>query len=133
MTPESEPCNTGKRNGTLRRVTDGRQSFSQTLPAAWRGNLETQLLSRHGYFCKYLCKTGKKTRHNCIYCDTSIYDAEHTFFHSERWVLKRRNLEAKVDAFTIENFCNVNLSSEEYWNSMVLEGRSLQKYIENLL
>ena len=32
-TPESEPYNTSKRNGTLGRVVDGRQNFSQVLPA----------------------------------------------------------------------------------------------------
>ena len=46
-----------------------------------------QLLSWHGYFCKYLYKMGKMMRPNCIYGDASIDDAEHTFFHCERWVL----------------------------------------------
>ena len=49
ITPESEPSNTGKRNGTLRRLVDGRQIFFQILPTGWRGNL-IQLLSGHGYF-----------------------------------------------------------------------------------
>ena len=34
-------------------------------------------------------------------------DAKYSFFHCERWRLERRNLEAKIDACTIEN-----------WNSM---------------
>ena len=42
--------------------------------------------------------------------------AEHTFFHCERWRLEIRNLEAKVSACTIENFCDINLSNEENWN-----------------
>ena len=49
----------------------------------------TQLLSGHDYFCKYLFKMGKITRPNCIYDD-----AEHFFFHCERWRLERRNLSA---------------------------------------
>ena len=71
----------------------------------------TQVLSGHGYFCKYLFKMGKMTRPNCIYDDASIDDAEHTFFHCERWKLERRNLEVKVGVFTIKNFCNELLNS----------------------
>ena len=78
----------------------------------------TQFLSGNGYFCKYLYKMGKMTRPNCIYGDASIDDAEHTLFHCERWILERRNLEVEVGACTIENFCDVILSSEENWNSM---------------
>ena len=68
----------------------------------------TQLLPEESYLCKYLFRMGKMTRQNCIYCD-----AGHTFFHCERWRLERRNLEAKVGACTIENFCDAMLSSEE--------------------
>ena len=32
--------------------------------------------------------------------------------------LERRNLEAKVSACTVENFCDVILSSKKNWNSM---------------
>ena len=60
-----------------------------------------QLLCGHDYFCK---------------C-SSIDEAEHTSFHGKRWRLERRNLQAKVDACTIENFCDVILSSEKNWNS----------------
>ena len=41
--------------------------------------------------------------------------------------MEGRNLEAKVDACTIENFCNVILSSEENWNSMVSYAEGLLK------
>ena len=73
----------------------------------------TQLLSEYGYFCKYLFKMEYKTRPHFIYSDASIDDAEYTFFHCERWKLERSNLEAKVGACTIENFCEVILSREE--------------------
>ena len=91
-------------NGTLKRVINGRLSFSQILLAGWRGNLERLTIishncyPRHGYYCKYLFKMGKMARSNCIYCDTSIDDAERTFFHYQRWRLERWNLEAKVGA-----------------------------------
>ena len=87
MMPESEPYYTGKRNGTL--------------------------LSGYGYFCKYLCKVRKMTRSNCIYGDEPIDDAEHTFFHCERWVLEIRNLEETVSVCNIEKFCDMILSKEE--------------------
>ena len=70
----------------------------------------TQLLSGHGYVRKYLFKMGKITLPNCIYVDASIDDAEHTFFHCGRWRLERMNLETKVGACTIDNFCDVNLT-----------------------
>ena len=84
----------------------------------------TQLLSEHGYLCKYLAKMGTMTRSNCIYGDASIYNVEHNFFHCKRGRLERRNLEAKVGIYTIENFCNV--TAKENWNSMA-------SYIEALL
>ena len=85
----------------------------------------TLLLSGRGYFCKYLYKMGKMTRPNWIYGDASIDDAEYTFCHCEKWVLERRNLEAKVGL--IENFCDVILRSEENWISMVSYAEVLLK------
>ena len=73
----------------------------------------TQLLSGHGYFCKYLFKLGKMTQPNCIYDDT-----EHSFSHCKRRRLERINLEVKVGVCTVENFCDVILNSEENWNSI---------------
>ena len=69
---------------------------------------------------------GKITGPNCIN-DASTDDAEHTFFHCERWVLKRRNFETKVGEVTIENFCDVILSSDENFNSMATYGEVLLK------
>ena len=84
MTPESEPSNFGKRYGTPRRELDERQNFFQILTAGWKVNYYlTQLLSGHGYFRKYLFKLGRMTRPNCIYGETSIDDAEHTYFNCE--------------------------------------------------
>ena len=77
-------------------------------------------------FVKTLFKLGKMTLPNCIYRDASIDDVEYSFFHCERCSLETRNLEAKVGACAIENFCNVILSSEKNWNSMA-------NYIEALL
>ena len=57
------------------------------------------------YVCMYVCTY-------CTYDDESIYDVEHTFFNWARWRLEKRNLEAKVGAFTIGNFCDVIPSSE---------------------
>ena len=73
----------------------------------------TQLLSGHGYFCKYMFRMRKITQPNCIYDDTLIDDIEHTFFHCDRWRLERRNLDAKFGACTVDNFCDAILSSEE--------------------
>ena len=73
----------------------------------------TQPLSRRDYFCKYMFKKGKLTRPNCIYDD-----AKRTFFYCERWRLERSNHEVKVGACTIENFCDVILSSGDNWNSV---------------
>ena len=41
--------------------------------------------------------------------------------------MERRNLEAKVRACTIENLCDVILSSEENWNSMTSYAEVLLK------
>ena len=89
----------------------------------------TQLLSGYGNFFKHLFKMGKITRPNCINGDASIDDAKHPFCHCERWRLKkeRNNLEAKIDTCTIESFCDVILSSEENWTSMVSYTEALLK------
>ena len=58
----------------------------------------TQLLSRRGYFSEYLFKMGTMIQPNCIFGDASVGDAEHTLFQCERWILERRNLEAKFGA-----------------------------------
>ena len=63
MMPENEPYNTGKRNGTLKRVLDLRQ---ETSPRYYSLDEEdnyylTQRLSGYGYFYKYLFKVGKMT------------------------------------------------------------------------
>ena len=50
----------------------------------------------HNYFCKYPFKMGKMIGPNCIYGNASIDDAEHTFFHCEKWRLETRNLEPKA-------------------------------------
>ena len=50
--------------------------------------------------------------------DALIDEAEHTFFHCETWRLERRKLEAKVDASTIKNLCDVILSNKENWISI---------------
>ena len=55
---------------------------------------------------------GKKMGPNFIYGDASIDDAAHTFFHYERLVLERRNLQAKVGVYIIEHFCDVILNGE---------------------
>ena len=56
-----------------------------------------------------------------------IDDAEHISFHCERWRLKRRNLEAKVGAYTVENICDVILSSEKNWSNLVSYTEALLK------
>ena len=79
----------------------------------------TQLLSGHGNFCKRLLKMGKMTRPNCICGDGS--------FDCEKYGLKKRNLEATVGACTIENFCDIILSSEENWNNKANYSEDLLK------
>ena len=87
----------------------------------------TQLLSEVGYFYKYLFKLGKMTQINCIYDTASIDDRKYTFFHCERWKLEKENLEAKVGVFTVENFCDVILNSEENCNSIASYTEALLK------
>ena len=70
---------------------------------------------------------GKMTRSNCIYGDESIDDAEHILFHCERCRLERRNLETNVGACTVENFCDVILSTEENWKGMASHTEALLK------
>ena len=41
--------------------------------------------------------------------------------------MERRYLEAKVDACTIENFCDIILISKENWNSMASYTEALMK------
>ena len=41
---------------------------------------------------------------------------------------ERRNFEAKVGACTVDNFCEVILSSKENWNSMTSYTEALLKY-----
>ena len=81
----------------------------------------------HNYFCKYPFKMGKMIGPNCIYGNASIDDAEHTFFHCEKWRLETRNLEAKVGACTVEDLCKVILSSEKNWNSVASYTKALLK------
>ena len=45
-----EPYNSSKRNGTMRRVADGWQNFSQILSARWRGNLERSTTIWHKFY-----------------------------------------------------------------------------------
>ena len=87
----------------------------------------TQLLSAHGYFCKYLFKMEQMRRPNCIYNDVSIDDAERIFFHCEIWRLERGNLVPIVGPCITENFCNVILSSEENSNRMARYTEALLK------
>ena len=109
---------------------------AKLLPDIWKfgkvNSYLTQLLSEHGYLCTYVYKIGNMTQLNCIYGYASmviacIDDAKYTFFHCERWVLERRNLEAKIGACTINNFCDLILSSEENWNSMASYSEVLLK------
>ena len=56
----------------------------------------TQFLSGHGYFQKYLNKMRKTEHPGCIYGDADDDDAEHTFFHCQRWLQERALLETRV-------------------------------------
>ena len=49
------------------------------------------------------------TQPNCIYGDASIDNTDHTFFHCEK---------EGLGVCTIENFCDVIMSSEKNWNSV---------------
>ena len=42
--------------------------------------------------------------------------------------MDRRNLEAKVSAYAIKNFCDVILSSEENWNNIASYAEVLLKH-----
>ena len=81
----------------------------------------TQLLSGHGYLCKYLIQP------NCIYNDASKDDAEHTFFLCGRWRIVRKNLAAEVGISTVKNFCDLILNSEENCNCIASYTEALLK------
>ena len=86
----------------------------------------TQLLSGHGYFCKYLHRMGKMTEPGCIYGDSAVDSAEHTFFYCEKWSEERARLEATIGVCTVDNWCDTILRSENNWNIMA-------RYIEHIL
>ena len=108
-TPESEPYNTGKRKGTLKRVVNERQNFFQILPPGWRGNLMRLTIIWHNCYLNrviFVC--------NCL-------KWQRTYFHSlwdiERWVRKRKSGVQSLRLYC-RDFCNITLTSEENWNSI---------------
>jgi hypothetical protein len=57
----------------------------------------TQFLTGHGCFGSYLHRIGKLESPECIDCLAPTDDAEHAFFHCDRWWRRRRELEMKID------------------------------------
>ena len=51
----------------------------------------TQFLIGHGFFLAYLYKIGNVSSPACVYCETALDNAEHTFFALSRWTDKVHN------------------------------------------
>ena len=49
----------------------------------------TQFLTGHGFFLAYFYKIGKVSISACMYCETALDNAEHTFFACSKWPDKR--------------------------------------------
>lgn len=63
----------------------------------------TQLLTARGLFLSYLYKMGKVASACCPYEDSLKDDAEHTFFHCDRWKREREELTRSIGVFTPDN------------------------------
>lgn len=87
----------------------------------------TQMLTGHGYFRKYLHKMGKCSSSKCIYEEVEVEDdVEHTFFHCERWVERRSELEAAIGDVTPETIVQKMLEDERKWEAV-------KRYAEQVL
>lgn len=86
----------------------------------------TQFLSGHGYFRKYLCTVGKVETPQCIYGDSELDDAEHTFFQCTRWKSKRADLQNLVGHIAVDNVVKTMLNNEQNWCYVA-------KYVEDIL
>lgn len=86
----------------------------------------TQILSGHGYFCKYLHKMGKASGPECIYGDSSEDDAKHTVFECIKWQEQRIELEQHTGPLTTENIIQTMTAHEHNWNL-------ISRYIEQIL
>lgn len=87
----------------------------------------TQLLSGHGYFCEFLHRMGKREQPCCIYGDSDVDNAEHTFFACSRWSAERQLLEVQTgSAWRPESVVLVLLSSEQNWTLVA-------KHVERVL
>lgn len=86
----------------------------------------TQFLSAHGYFRAYLYRAGKIRNAECKYCDNSLDDAEHTFFHCRRWAQERIRLEEGIGQFSPDNVVGLMLGSRENWEKV-------SQYVQGIL
>lgn len=86
----------------------------------------TQFFTGHGYFGKYLHTMEKLENSVCIYGDSTVDDAYHTFFHCEKWKEKRQDLERKIGNVTADNIVSKMLNNKGNWDNVA-------SYIENIL
>ena len=75
----------------------------------------SQFLSNHGLFMVYLHRMAKTDSSMCIYCMNELDNAEHTFFHCERWQEERQMVEHVLEGLTPETIIHKMLVSEENW------------------
>ena len=80
----------------------------------------TQFLSGHGCFGQYLRRIGRLGTPECHHCRAPVDDADHAFFHYDRWRRQRRELVAnKGNAFNPETTVKTMLGSPTNWDTTI--------------
>uniref|UniRef100_T1I5J5 Uncharacterized protein n=1 Tax=Rhodnius prolixus TaxID=13249 RepID=T1I5J5_RHOPR len=108
--------------------TDTRGRWTARLignPSVWAGREHgevdyylTQFLMGHGCFTSYLYRMGKVGDLSCVFGDSDLDDAHHTFFLCDRWVPERESLEQEIGRITPENIVEIMLSQRDYWDQV---------------
>uniref|UniRef100_T1HX87 3'(2'),5'-bisphosphate nucleotidase 1 n=1 Tax=Rhodnius prolixus TaxID=13249 RepID=T1HX87_RHOPR len=108
-------------------------------PSVWAGREHgevdyylTQFLTGHGCFTSYLYRMGKVGDLSCVFGDSDLDDARHTFFLCDRWVPERESLEQEIEKITPENIVEIMLSLRDCWDRvatfakviLLLEGKA---------
>ncbi|CAB0038178.1 unnamed protein product [Trichogramma brassicae] len=81
----------------------------------------TQLLSGHGCFRSYLCRTKNDTSSSCPTCHPTVEDVEHVIFHCPRFTSEREELYRLANGLLEpETIVGFMLENERNWESNVL-------------
>ena len=78
----------------------------------------TQLLSGHGCFRSYLCRTKNDTSSSCPTCHPAVEDVEHVIFHCPRFTVEREELYRLANRpLKPETFVGFMLENERNWEA----------------